>query len=212
MIKKIGLLILFVISNNVLIAQSEVQSYKDGDFRIDIKLPHINYLSFNPNKEFRDSEIGFNGYGLAFEYNYKENKFFEVGSSIVTTFELPFPAPVDSEYNKILYSFYFNLTDNFIKNRFTFGYGLNYSANTWKEWTRNFNEINLPTTYSKTIVNKNLGLTLNSYYRFSKTMNLGLIYQPSLLNFNSNTQFIYEHSISLEVNWRIKFFNTHKKK
>lgn len=204
--------ILFFLSTNLIVAQKRIESYKKGDFRLDIKLPHFNYLAFNPNKEFRDAEFGFNGYGLGFEYSYKDNKFLEANSSFVMTFELPFPAPVAKEYNKILTSFFVNLTNNIVINRFSFGYGLNYSTNTWKEWERNFDTIGLTTTYSKTIQNKNLGLTFNSYFRLGKTIHIGLIYQPSLLNLNSSPEFINEHLISLEVDWKIKLFNSKKDK
>ena len=193
-------------------SQKKIQPYEKGDFRLDIKLPHFNYLSFNPNKEFKDSEFGFNGYGLGFEYSYKDNRFLEANSSFVMTFELPFPAPVDAEYNKILSSFYLNLTDNMIRNRFVFGYGLSYSVNTWKEWTRDFDQIDLTKTSSKTVSNRNLGLTFNSYYRLGKTIHLGLIYQPSLLNLNNEPQFLYEHQISLEINWKFRLFNLQNNK
>ena len=210
--KGLTLLIIIILSaTNLLVAQRRIQPYKVGDFRLDIKLPHFNYLSFNPNKDFRDSEFGFNGYGLGLEYSYKDNKFSEANSSFVMTFEFPFPAPVDSEYNKILSSFYFNVTDNFIKNRFTIGYGLNYSTNRWKEWTRDFDNGNGNfgvVTSSQTFINRNLGFTFNSYYRLGKTIHIGLIYQPSLLNLSDKPKFISEHLISLEVNWRIKLFNT----
>ena len=213
MTKRIILLILLIVSTtNLLVAQKKIQPYEKGDFRLDIKLPHFNYLSFNPNKEFKDSEFGFNGYGLGFEYSYKDNRFLEANSSFVMTFELPFPAPVDAEYNKILSSFYLNLTDNMIRNRFVFGYGLSYSVNTWKEWTRDFDQIDLTKTSSKTVSNRNLGLTFNSYYRLGKTIHLGLIYQPSLLNLNNEPQFLYEHQISLEINWKFRLFNLQNNK
>lgn len=212
------LILLFFTTTNLLVAQKKAQPYKSGDFRLDIKLPHFNYLALNPNKKFKDAEFGFNGYGLGFEYNYKDKKFLEANTSFVMTFELPFPAPVHAEYNKILSSFYFNLTDNIVKNRFTFGYGINYSANTWKEWTRDFDNWNGnfdsigTVTSSQTYINRNLGLTFNSYYRLGKTIHIGLIYQPSLLNLNNSPEFIYEHLISMEVNWRIKLFNTKNSK
>lgn len=219
-IKLTLLILLFSTTTNLLVAQKKAQPYKNGDFRLDIKLPHFNYLALNPNSEFRDSEFGFNGYGLGFEYNYKDNKFLEVNSSFVMTFELPFPAPVDAEYNKILGSYYFNLTDNYVKGRFTLGYGLTYSTNIWKEWTRDLGRYDSDSgwspsgiaPYSLAITNKNLGFTFNSYYRLGKTIHLGLIYQPSLLNLNNSPKFIYEHLISMEVNWRIKLFNTQRNK
>ncbi len=204
--------LIFFLAPNLIFAQKKAQSYQQGDIRLDIKLPHFNYLALNPNKEFRDSEFGFNGYGIGFEYNYKDKKFIEANLSFVMTFELPFPAPVDAEYNKILSSTFINITDNFVCNRFTFGYGLNYSINTWNEWTRDFDNIGLPTNYSKIIQNKNLGLTFNTYYRLGKALNIGLIYQPSILNITTNPKFIYEHLISCELNWRIKLLNAKRNK
>lgn len=162
------LLIVFLISAINLIAQTKIKPYREGDLRLDLKLPHFNYLAFNPNKEFRDSEFGFNGYGLGLEYNYKDKKFIEANASFVMTFELPFPAPIDSEYNKILSAYYFNVTDNFIKDRFTFGYGLSYSTNIGKEWTDHFIVEESANDHSRTYTNRNLGLTFNSYYRLGK--------------------------------------------
>ena len=209
------LIMLFLFSTtNLLVAQKKIQPYKNGDFRLELKLPHFNYLALNPNKEFKDAKFGFNGYGLGFEYNYRDKKFLEVSTSFVMTFELPFPAPVDAEYNKALSSFFINLNDNIVKNRFTFGYGINYSANTWNEWTRDFGDWNGDfdsigrLTSSQKYTNRNLGLTFNSYFRLGKTIHIGLIYQPSLLNLNDNPKFIYEYLLSMEVSWRIKLFNT----
>ncbi|ESU24850.1 hypothetical protein FEDK69T_04030 [Flavobacterium enshiense DK69] len=211
-LKLTSLFVLLISTTNLLIAQNKIKPYQEGDLRLDIKLPHFNYLAFNPNKEFRDSEFGFNGYGLGFEYNYKDKKFIEANASTVLTFELPFPAPIDAEYNKILSSYYFSITDNFIKDRFTFGYGLSYSTNIWKEWTEHFNEEESANDYTKLYTNRNLALTFNSYYRLGKTIHFGLIYQPSLLNLNNKPEFIYEQQISLEINWRIKLGNLRKNK
>jgi len=181
-----------------------LDAFKKGDIRLDLKLPHINYLSVNPNGEFRDHKIGFNGYGIGFEYSYNENKFLETSLSLALTFELPFPAPIDREYNKAIDSYYFSLTDNFALNRFTIGYGLNYSSNNWAEWYRDFDTIGLPTESSTYYSNKTLGITLNSYYSIGKSLNLGINYRPTLLKVNQQVEFIHEHLISLELNWRIR--------
>lgn len=53
------------------------------------------------------------------------------------TFEWFLPVPVDAEYNKIMSSSYVNLTDNIVLGRFSLGYGIHYSVNNWREWTRN---------------------------------------------------------------------------
>ncbi|MES2827930.1 MAG: hypothetical protein V4687_07240 [Bacteroidota bacterium] len=199
----------FFFGTVTLSAQNDVQPFQKGDFRIDLKLPHINYLTLNPDRTFRDDKFGFNGYGLGVEYSYNDNRFLEMSASIAGTFKLPFPAHIDAEYNKILYSIYINLTNNVILNRFSFGYGLNCSSNTWKEWTRDFDSTNLATTSEKLFVNNNLGLTFNSYYRVNKSLHLGVIYQPSLVSLNKTPPFIYEHLLSIEANWRIKAFSWH---
>lgn len=189
----------------------EINDYKKGDFRLDLKLPWLNHLSLNPERQFKESRFGFVGEGLGIEYNYTKNKYLETSASFAATSEIPFPVHIDKEYNKSLWTFYVTLTDNTIKKRFTIGYGINYSINTWAEWTRDFDTIGLPTNYSKTLTNKNWGITLNSFFRVGKSFNIGLFYQPSLLNLDNKLDFIYEHLISLEVNWRIKLFNANKK-
>jgi hypothetical protein len=186
--------------------------FRKGDVRLDLKLPHFNYLALNPNTTFRDSKIGFNGYGIGFEYSYADNKFLETSASLVATFELPFPAHIDRAYNKSLYSYYFSFTDNFIKRRFSAGYGLNYSSNYWNEWQRNIGTKGLPITSNTEYLNKTLGITLNSYYKVDKSLSLGLIYRPSLLKVNDNVGLSYEHLISLELNWRIKLLNYKNRK
>lgn len=211
------ILLLLLSATNFVFGQKNAQPFEQGDLRLDLKLPHFNYLDLFPNREFRDAEIGFNGYGLGLEYSYKDDKFVEIGISLATTFELPIPVPLDAEYNKILSSTYVNLTDNFIKNRFTFGYGVNLSHNIRNEWTRdfstdimNFDSIGV-TTSSQIHRNLNLGLTFNTYYRLGKTVHLGLIYQPSFVPLRGDPAIIYEHLISLEINWRIKLLESASK-
>jgi hypothetical protein len=204
-------LILFVLASAFSFGQEKDSSnFKKNDFRLDLKLPHINHLSLNPNKEFRNDKFGFNGYGIGFEYSYSEKKFLETSFSFALTFELPFPAPVDKEYNKSLFSYYLSLTDNIVLNHFTFGYGINYSVNYWREWYRDLEATGLPTTESTSYSNNNLGITLNTYYKIGKTLNVGIIYRPSIINLNDGFKPIYEHLISLELNWRIKLFSMKK--
>ena len=181
--------------------------FKENDIRLNLKLPHINYLSLNPNREFKDSKFGYNGYGIGLEYSYSERKFLETSFSFVMTFNWILPGVIDAEYNKSLFSHYFSATDNFIYNRFSFGYGINYSVNHWREWYRDLGVSGLPFYDETFYANKNLGITLNTYYRILRTLNIGIIYRPSFININNGFESIYEHLISLEVNWRIKLGN-----
>ncbi len=195
----------FVFASTVSFAQNkELIPFEKRNIRLDLKLPHINYPSVSPNGEFRDAKIGFNGYGIGLEYSYKTKKFLETGLSIALTFELPFPAHIDREYNKAIGSYYLSMTDNFVLDRFTIGYGMNYSSNNWSEWYRDIDTIGLPTREGTLYTNKTLGITLNSYYRMGKSLHMGMIYRPTFLKVNGSVEFIHEHLISFELNWRIR--------
>ncbi|UKM65391.1 hypothetical protein GSB9_01957 [Flavobacteriaceae bacterium GSB9] len=204
-------IILFFFVSYFCFTQTEKRTdFEKNDFRIDLKLPHINHLSLNPDKEFRDNKFGFNGYGIGFEYNYSEKRFVEANISFVLTFELPFPVPVDTEYNRALYSYCLSATDNFIKSHFSFGYGINYAVNHRNEIYEDLGANETPLPKNTYYTNRNLGLTLNTYYNIGKTLNFGIIYRPSLINLDDGFDPIYEHLISLELNWRIKLFNLKK--
>ncbi|HEY8388468.1 MAG TPA: hypothetical protein VIK74_07680, partial [Parasegetibacter sp.] len=149
-----------------------------GDFRLGLKVPYVNFISLHPGREFRDSKLGFIGLGLGFEYNYRKNKFLEAGASFATTSPLPFPAPFDAEYYRYLSGAYFGVTDNFICNRFSFGYGVNYTITFWSEWIRSFD---IPAIVDLFNRNHNLGLTLNSFYRLGRTLNVASITYPQYL-------------------------------
>ena len=95
--KKILISSFFIFQSLFCIGQNNrPNAFDKNDLRLDIKLPHFNHLSLNPNKEFRDNEFGFNGYGLGCEYNYKDHKFLEASFSLVLAFEFPVPAPIDN--------------------------------------------------------------------------------------------------------------------
>lgn len=112
------------------------------------------------------------------------------------------------EYNKILFSYFASATDNIVYNKFSFGYGINYSVNFWREWYRDLGDtVDIPMGDRTTYSNKNLGLTLNSYYKIGKTTYVGIIYRPSLLNIDGGIDPIYEHLISLEIQWKLFLFN-----
>ncbi|CEN34162.1 hypothetical protein [Capnocytophaga cynodegmi] len=189
---------------------AQVKEYKKNDFRLDLKLPHINHLYLNPNKKFKDNQIGFHGWGIGFEYSYGKKHFVETSASFILTFHLPFPIHIDSEYTKTLLSYYFSMTNNCVRNRFTFGYGINYAVNIRSEIYRNLSLEDRPLPENTFYANRNLGITFNSYYRATNSLHIGIIYRPSLINLNNGIRSIYEQLISFELNWKTKLFNFKK--
>src|SRR5690606_12574755 len=105
--------------------------YKKGDYRIDFKFPYIYYLIFNTDKKFTENQFGFLGLGIGFEYSYKDKRYISASNSFITTFELPFPMPLDlpEGYYTILGSYYGSVLHNCQNKKITWGYGLNYSVN-----------------------------------------------------------------------------------
>jgi hypothetical protein len=209
MTKILSITIIIISIGFTMQAQKPSKVFKKGDVRLDVKLPHFNWLYLNPKTGFTDGKFGFNGYGIGVAYSYKNKRFVASSISYATTIAFPVPAPFDAEYNKNLFSTYLNITDNFVSKNFTFGYGLNLSKNLWLEWTRDLNNIPNP-IYKNRFSSNNIGVTFNTYYNLRKTFNIGLIYQPNIYNITQQ-RFSYEHFLSIELAWRIKILNINKK-
>jgi hypothetical protein len=184
----------------------QFREFRPGELSFKLAIPYINHIALHPDKLFRESKFGFIGEALGFEYNYKKNKFLETIVSLNATADIPIPVPIDKEYRKFISTMYFSLTDNFVKNRFTFGYGINYAFNKWKEQYNN--EIMIPVEETE-YINKTLGITLNCT-RLGKTVNIGLIYRPSLFILNDGFDLIYEHLISIDFSWQFRIIKGRK--
>ena len=185
---------------NCLSQEKQFREYQTGELRFKLTIPYFNHISVYPEKLFKENKFGFFGESLGLEYSYKKNKFLETSASLNATADIPFPVVIDKEYRKFISTIYFNLTDNIIKEKYTIGYGINYAFNKWKEVYNN--EIMIPIFVTE-YVNKTLGITLNCY-RFGKTVNIGLIYRPSLFLLNNGFEVIYEHLISIDFSWRFR--------
>jgi len=193
--------LIFIAQN--LIAQKNFDEYKKGEFRLKLGLPYINHLNLNPNDIISINKAGFLGESIGLEYSYIGKRFLEFSFSFVGVADNPLPFPFDREGEYTTqYSSYFSMTHNHKKNRITYGYGFNYSINTWAEGFRSFEEA-IPNTRNQ-ITNKVLGLTVNSYYRIGKSFNIGLIYRPTFFQTDDRLQNKYEHLISIDFLWRIR--------
>ncbi|MCX6256397.1 MAG: hypothetical protein NTW49_00615 [Bacteroidia bacterium] len=195
------IIIIFITAN--IIAQTELMQYNKGDFRLKLALPYFNHLLLKPGNNISVNKFGFIGESIGFEYSFSENKFIELNFSFVRVSDtlLPFHFDKGGEY-KIQYSKYFSLTNNNKIDRFTFGYGLNYSVNTWAEGYRSFDTITKSTRSE--LSNKAIGITMNMYYQISKSFNIGLIYRPTFWRLSNEKSIEYEHLFSFELLWRIK--------
>lgn len=174
---------------------------KKGQINFMVAIPCINNFYLEPKSESSVHETGFGGISTGVEYFYSNKNYLAARFRAATPFMTPLPLPLESfgEYER-MYSLIFDLTNNHKLNRFSVGYGLNYTKNTWIKHFENYESIS-ESSIKKT--NKALGLTLNSYYQISSYLFVGLNYNQSLFSVNSSTKNLNEHVISFDFVFKI---------
>lgn len=176
-----------------------------GQLNFTWSLPWVNSFFLQPYQESSKVNTGFWGISAGFEYYYKDNKYLSLNGSAVMDFFIPFPAAVDfSGEVENMYSVYTSLTDNYRFRRFTLGYGLNFSKNTWEIVYHDRFDPPPPTREPATRSCSSIGFTLNGYHQIGNHFYLGLIYRPTLLNVNPDFELIYEHLISIDFEWKFR--------
>jgi hypothetical protein len=184
---------------------SKIYPSNKGQINIVLSLPWINSFYLQPQNESSKLNTGFWGISFGLEYFYKEYKYISLNANAVSDFFVPVPAAVDisGEY-EMMSSTYFSITDNFKFKRFSVGYGINYSKNTWD--FRYYDRFDPPPPTRVPIKRKSesIGLTLNGYHQFGNHFHLGLIYRPTFLMVNPEVKFKYEHLISLDFAWKFR--------
>jgi predicted small secreted protein len=193
---------------------SHIESHKTlykpetGNLNLLLAIPEVNFFHLKPENETTKNFEGFIGLGIGAEYFYKDNKSLQLRGDFITDFPVFVPAPYDwdeSQPWENCHAFNISLTDNFRWKRFQTGYGLNLARNTWIQHAYYIEpeaDIQPERIDGKTKTNTMLGLSLNTYYRFTEHFYFGVIYRPSFRDL-SNNQMKYEHSISLDFMWKI---------
>jgi hypothetical protein len=183
---------------------SQKYSKRKGQLNLALSLPHINSFYLKPEGEGDKINTGFWGLSIGLEYFYKDDRYINLSANAVSDFFVPVPAAVDisGEY-ELMTSTYFSLTNNYKVNRFHFGYGINYSRNTWD--FRFYDRFGPPPPTRDPIKKSSasIGLTLNGYYQITKSFLIGLIYRPTFIRISPTTELKYEHLFSLDIGWRI---------
>lgn len=176
-----------------------------GQLNVIVSVPWINSFHFKPIGESAQNNTGFLGLSTGLEYFYHEKRFVGLYGSFTIDSEVPVFAPIsyDGEH-QFLRSYAVGLTHNHKLNRFTVGYGLNYSKNTWQLKNNEYDPLEEGSRMPQSKSNHSLGLITNSYFQFGKRLFVGINYKPSLIAFNANSKLHYEHVISLDFVWKFK--------
>jgi hypothetical protein len=183
------------------------QENKTGQIEIMVSIPYVNNFYSIPEGESAKWGTGFWGISGGLGYQYNPNKFGSFTLSSQIQYGIPIPMGIDYEDGTLedQYSTNLSITDNYQFNRWTFGYGLSYSRNSWR--IRYFGEDYIPPLQvSRHVSNQSIGLNFATYYNVYKNFNVGIVYRPQFLTIDPTTKLNYQHSISLDIawKWRIK--------
>ncbi len=175
---------------------------KKGTIRLHLSMPWLNNFNFTPNRERSKINTGFMGLSAGLDYFHSPNQFVQLTGSGIIDFIIPFPASVTKggEWENMRSS-YISISNNHAIDRFSLGYGLSFSRNTWI-----FNDYDRfdPTHEDRSIKKSSnaIGFVFNSYFQTSKHFHVGAIYRPSFFRTNVHEVLRYEHIISLDLAWK----------
>lgn len=182
------------------------QTYNAGDLYLHLSIPYINGFYFQPENEPNEkTKLGYFGLTLGLDYYHSNRQFLNFSASAVADLPVPFPVAVDyfGEY-EAMQSVYLSLSNNHIIKRFTIGYGLSYGKNLWAlRYDARFGPPP-PTREPVEKSNSFLGLVIPAYFKWGRHFNIGLIYRPTLVRFNTESKYEYEHLISIDLAWKRK--------
>jgi len=168
---------------------------KKGSVYLNVSVPFGNFYEFAPDNHHKISKGGFLGISLGIDYYHSPKQFLNLSYNSIIDFLAPIPAPVDYENvdaETFLWSNNFSLSNNHRLNRFTLGYGFSFATNHY----------NLPN--ADPAKHYAIGNVFSTYYQFSKSFHLGVIYRPTYYRPQLLDKFQYEHAISIDLMWKIR--------
>ena len=174
-----------------------------GQISLHLSFPYINNFHLSPESEGSKTNTGFMGYSVGLDYCYKPNQYINLSFSQIQDFFLPIAFVDRGDEYELMSSYNMSLTNNHKVNRFSLGYGMAFSRNSW-ELRNLFWDENSSTREPVKKNNSVLGLSFSTYYQLSQNFYLGMIYKPTFLRLNSDPTFKYEHTISIDIAWKIK--------
>ncbi|KOS06547.1 hypothetical protein AM493_11255 [Flavobacterium akiainvivens] len=183
--------------------------YKKGAVNLTVSIPYINSFYLNPRRSEPLSNTGFFGLSAGVEYYYKENRFVSLSVYGATDYFFFVPVPT-TRGDEFFGASALNLTHNMVFNRFIVGYGLSWAKNRYvydydDDWD-DYPQSALTVGNSQRIerYTTSLGLHLNTYFRVGSKFHVGVIYQPYLYDLKPDGQFNYQHTISVDLLWKIR--------
>jgi hypothetical protein len=174
-------------------------------WHVRVHVPYINSFSLQPPGEpDRKSLLGFWGLGAGLDYYHQTDQFAELSLSAESGFFFPFPVPVEvsGEY-EVAGSWHLSLSNLHKLGRFSLGYGLSYSRNSWRfQFSDRVNPLP-PSRSEAAIVSSAMGLNFPVYFYTGNHFYFSFLYRPSFLRFSNFRPNAYEHLVSIGFGWDI---------
>ena len=171
-------------------------------FRYHFSIPIACNFYMQPVGQGVKKGVGF-GITAGMDYFYKKNKFvsFTV-AGFTNKFGFNRYDYLDEFYEyERLSATNFSLTDNFKINRFSLGYGLNFSENNWYFEDRlDIDDFIVRT--KKERFNQNLGFVFTGYFKVYKCIHIGVNYRPTILQVDPSTKFLYQHIFGFDFQFK----------
>ena len=179
-------------------AQREFKRYNPtaGTFKFNIQPPTLSLMGFsskNTNVDYFSNSVGGMGFGMGFDYYYKDNRFISLDlSHRLNEFN---PPGLHSEYDFLAHNLNVSLRKGHRWKRLEYSYGLSFNLfdNEYSQGNRS-----VYNTYNT------LGFSGLFSYQLTSVMYIGVRYNPSVYNLKSfNKGFDYGHVLGFD--YRIKF-------
>ena len=183
-----------------------------GTFRFNIQPPTLSIIGLSKENMKIDrftNSLGGAGFGMGFDYYYKNNRFFATDLSVrANVFDVMWWSSNDRESFKHDLSF----RKGHRLKRFEFSYGLSFTYSTYNYKKYNYNNQEIKPMMSdddddsrKFYTNyRTIGFSSLFHYQLTSVMYVGIRYNPSIYSFRATGNgFDYEHVIGID--YRLKF-------
>jgi hypothetical protein len=159
-------------------------------------LPSVNLFSLK-SPEGQSTLGGPLGLAIGVDYFYQPDRYisFSMGTG-TSAFADQFG---NGSYFNTGQTFFGSIMNNHVIGSFDLGYGLNFSDLIWRKLiVTDIFMVNL----AQSVRSAGIGPSFSAQYRITKSLRLGILYQPTLFSFNSRPAFGYQHYISAGFVWK----------
>lgn len=178
---------------------------RNKEWQLKLGIPYVNTFFLQPDLEIdAKSNTGFWGLSLGLDYYHHSNQYLEFTVSGQSDFLVPVPAAVDIEGEyEIMSSWHWSLSNLYRIKRFSLGYGVSFSRNTWSFRYSSFGDPPPPSRAPISVSNTTFGFNFPIYYHLGNHFYFSALYRPSVWRISTINPRAYEHLISFGFGWEI---------